>query len=286
MLHYGFVDDVSRAAENERLREHVGGYDPELDDDMFSAPDYNDNDLEDMRMQQFYNRIDIGTSGLDEKNFSIEDMKQLQSDLEEFAVSQQHGFLYRFPPGPAYADIDNNKIDGKMISGQERMNRICESLATRYCAVTGEKDIASVADKIQNMPSGITVYENNQAHCFAEKIGSIVDTKQQQAQRSPSFGFGIDFSKEAVSLPDKNKSREREDMKQNTAYYHPKPGYSNTIGEMDKNGNIVDDGYSFDEPDDNYDTDSHRNNRDTPFDDLLEKSEQSSRNKGLGFGES
>lgn len=273
MVHVTGSDDVSRAAEYERLKAHTEDMNEE--DSFYSSDHYDDYDLEDMRMQDFYNRIDVGTAGLDDKDFSIADMQSLQSDLEEFASLQMRDFQHKFLPGPAYADINNDKIDGAMISGRERLDRICESLAARYCALTGEDDVKSVADKIQNLPSGITTYDNNPAHCFAEEVGNIVkaaqqhelnsfgfgltEDKQQQALNSVGFGqLGIDFSKDAVPATNSDKITGYRFMKQAPIDYHPKS-------------------------DVNYGSDVNRNNRSTPFDDLLEQSDkQHSQDKGFG----
>lgn len=250
-----------------------------------------DDKLNDMMMQDFYNRVDIAKSQIGDISTEKE-LKALSADLNELDEHQINGDLDKYPPSGAYRNQDNPSINSDIISGKDRMDRIYHTFSLRLSKAEASLKKGDFGFEAAEFAAGAS----------HEELSSYIRqmySNEKSAENSGISGnsFGIDFSRNAnedmmaAAFESEHEYDIESEIKQapeNTAYYHPREGYVNTVGPEDENGNLQDDGYSFDERDDDYDiedfadTNVNRSKYNGEFDDLLEKDSQSDVSRALG----
>lgn len=216
--------------------------------------------LENMKMQDFYHRVESRYTSMD----GWGPLQDLGNDLKELKMYTENGNLDKYPPMSVYAgdplrstSTYRDVISDVTRSGEERMQTINDSLAlridnARYYAMNGHYG-ADIQNEVKSM-GGYGIDDN----VFNEYLTRFSDIPDAETTKTAENNFGVDFSK-GVEAPD---------VQQESSYYHPREGYYNTIGPEDEHGNIIDDGYSFDEKID--DADKKPTGRGHEFDHLFE----------------
>lgn len=224
---------------------------------------------ENIEIQEFYNRYNDVT----EDDITDDEIEDLSTDLHKLTDYQRKGLIDKCPPNP---------VKGR--KGNDRLSDIYNNIAIQvvktqmkhYKELTSHKfSQDDVYEAVKIVHDSLMLGKPELTKAYAKTVDDMTPTAKVTVK---PIGFGIDFSKSKETIDVKQTERQTEKQiqkqaeKANTQYYHPREGYSNTIGEMDENGDIKDDGYSFDE----------RDERGHEFDDIIDNGSYESGGKAFG----